>query len=394
MANDFEREFRPVRVETGGPTFEIPTDWLGWGDYIEVNFAADAHGDGPWKAFFLLARLDGDLSNRFVNFDEIRAHALDGCSSNFRISPAMADPRISLAGVPIPFVLRRGQNDVLAAIELHDFEATDVSDAAMLARTYFNYLSATFAYAFNLPLRFRALHVERSNEPAEYAVRLFMPWAEAEISPFGFEVPAGVASRLLLMYADGVMSNSQVYRFLCFFKVVDHVLRVGGPALRKIREKRFSKAPWLNFDDVLPEDPIARYDAALVSKTYCKAYERYSRTQLRNAVAHVLATDETFEPLDPVHESHYRAGADFPFHRPTSHSSRHREREIHVGAWCIGGRPIEGVLSEDAAKAITACRRERGPVRWVSAARATATNGTALVVESAPSAGFIATFAW
>jgi hypothetical protein len=68
---------------------------------------------------------------------------------------------------------------------------------------------------------------------------MFMPWPEAEITASGFEMPAGMAMRLLLMYADGATSNSHVYRFLCFFKVVDHVLRVGGPQLRAMREERF-----------------------------------------------------------------------------------------------------------------------------------------------------------
>jgi hypothetical protein len=53
---------------------------------------------------------------------------------------------------------------------------------------------------------------------------------------------------------------------------------------------------------------------AAVGSTYRKTYERYLNSQLRNAAAHVLATEDTFEPLDPEHAGHYRAvGSIFRF---------------------------------------------------------------------------------
>jgi len=63
----------------------------------------------------------------------------------------------------MPFILHRGDDDRLAAIELNGFEADNASRAMMMARTYFNILNAYFAFAFDVPLAFRALHVERAN---------------------------------------------------------------------------------------------------------------------------------------------------------------------------------------------------------------------------------------
>jgi len=50
-------------------------------------------------------------------------------------------------GLPVPFILHRGSNDMLAAIELCDYEAKDLNDAVMLGRTYFNYLNAMFIFS-------------------------------------------------------------------------------------------------------------------------------------------------------------------------------------------------------------------------------------------------------
>jgi len=161
-----------------------------------------------------------------------------------------------------------------------------------------------------VPLKYRLLHIASIDGKEEYSIRTYMPWPSGmPISNGGFEMPAGIASRLLLMYAEGVMSNSQAYRFLCFFKIVDHAFRVGGPNLRRFREENFPSCPWLDLNNVLPQEPIERFDKTAVGKTYLQTYDRYFKSDIRNSVAHVLATGDAFEPLDSEEAAHFRAAA-------------------------------------------------------------------------------------
>ena len=295
----------------GGEPFQIPADWLTWGDFIDLQIGVGAGGGSTaWSAWFQLVPLDADISNRNLDFDKVRARPVESGSSNFMLDATMLEPRMRLDGVPVPFILHRGNGDALAAVEIRDYEAKDLDEAVVLGRAYFNYLNAMFVYLFQVPLKFRLLHVARVDNAAEYAIRTYMPWPEGmSLGAYGFETPAGISSRLLLMYAEGVMSNSQAYRFLCFFKIVDHVIRVGGPGLRKYREEQFASAAWLDLNDILPRDPIERFDVEAVGKTYRQTYDRYFKSDIRNSVAHVLATSDAFEPLDPEEAAHFRAAA-------------------------------------------------------------------------------------
>jgi len=45
------------------------------------------------------------------------------------------------------------------------------------------------------------------------------------------------------------------------------------------------------------------------TKTYRQTYDRYFKSDIRNSVAHVLATDDSFEPLDPEEAACFRAAA-------------------------------------------------------------------------------------
>ena len=311
MTKIFQRTFEHAMIhpEAGVP-FNIPGDWLTWGDYVDLQVAAGTGSGDKWGAWFQLVLLDGDVSNRNVDIDRVRAHPVEDGSSNYVLDATMAEPRMRLEGVPVPFILHRGKDNILAAVEVRDYTASDLPEAIVLGRVYFNYLNAMFIHLFQLPLKYRLVHVARVENPEEYAMRNYMPWPEGmPIASFGFEAPAGIASRLLLMYAEAVMSYAQAYRFLCFFKIVDHVFRVGGPRLRKLREERFASAPWLDLNETLPEDPIKHFDKMAVGETYGKTYDRYFQSDIRNSVAHVLSTTEAFEPLDPEEASHFRAAA-------------------------------------------------------------------------------------
>jgi hypothetical protein len=308
----FKRTFVRATIHpTDGKSFEIPADWLTWGSHVDLQIGSGTGGSGnKWTAWFQLVLLDGDLSSRILDSDKVRAHPTDSGSSNFTLDAKMTEPRMRIDGVPVPFILHRGNNAVLAAVEVRDYDAEDLDEAVALGRAYFNYLNATFVFLFHLPLKYRISHIARVDNADEYDVRAYMPWPEGmPLGTLGFEMPAGIASRLVLTYAEGAMSNSQAYRFLCFFKIVDHVYRVGGPQLRKLREQRFASATWLDLNDVIPQDPFERFDKEAVGETYSKTYDRYFQSDIRNSVAHVLATDEAFEPLDPEEAAHYRAAA-------------------------------------------------------------------------------------
>lgn len=311
MTKIFKRAFvhATVHPEAGVP-FEIPGDWLTWGDFVDLQVGRGTGSGDRWSAWFQLVVLDGDVSNRNLDLDKVRARSVEDGSSNYAIDATLADPRVRIEGVPVPFILHRGKGNVLGAVEVRDYAATDLGEAIMLGRVYFNYLNAMFIYLFQLPLKYQLVHVARVDNLEEYVIRNYMPWPDGmPIASFGFEVPAGIASRLLLMYAEGVMSNSQAYRFLCFFKIADHLFRVGGPQLRRLREERFDSVAWVDLNDVLPQDPIERFDKEAVGETYSKTYDRYFQSDIRNSVAHVLSTNDAFEPLDPEEAGHFRAAA-------------------------------------------------------------------------------------
>lgn len=310
MTKSFKRTYSRAAIhpEAGVP-LEIPGEWFAWGDFVDLQVGAGV-GDGRWSAWFQLIRLDGDLSNRNFDLDSVRSRPVEDGTSNYTIDATVEKPRVRVEGVPVPVILHRGKENVLGAVEVRDYVATDLIEAAALGRAYFNYLNAMFIYLFRLPMKYRLMHVARVDQVEEYAIRTYMPWPDGlQLAPSTFETPAGITSRLLLTYAEGVLSNSQAYRFLCFFKIVDHVFRKGGPRLRMLRGERFQSVPWIELNGVLPQHPIERFDMEAVGKTYSKTYDRYVQSNIRNSVAHVLPTNEAFEPLDPEEASHFRAAA-------------------------------------------------------------------------------------
>jgi hypothetical protein len=146
----FERLFVPSIIQpNAGEAFQIPGDWLTWGDYLDLQIGVNTGGPGnKWSAWFQLISLDGDLASRDLTFDEVKARLSKDGSSNFTLDATMAEPRMSIDGLPVPFILHRGSNDMMAAIEVCDYEAKNLNDAVMLGRTYFNYLNAMFILNF------------------------------------------------------------------------------------------------------------------------------------------------------------------------------------------------------------------------------------------------------
>ncbi len=231
MTKIFERTFKRSTIQPNvAGSFQISADWLTWGDYVDIQIGAGDSGSGnKWSAWLQVVPLDGDLSGRELDLDKVKARSSEDGASNFTIDVRMAEPNMRIVGVPLPFVFHRGSNDVLGAIGIGEYAAKDLDDAVTLARAYISYLNAMFVFLFQVPLKYRLMHIMRVDNAAEYAIRTYMPWPEGmPLGNLGFEMPAGVASRLLLTYAQGVVSNSKVNRFLCFFKIVDHVFRLGG----------------------------------------------------------------------------------------------------------------------------------------------------------------------
>jgi len=296
-----------VPLEPGKP-FEIKADWWAWGHHVEIATNSDKTPPDAWSAFFKLTKLDGDQTARNVDLDSLSRFEVDNGASNFSINPDMKEPRIKLGDLPVIFVLKRAENDYLGGIELEHFSAPDPRAAIEIALTYFNYLSSFLTLLFQLPLRYSSVTVRAVDDPSWVGYRLYHPWAEAQISAFNVEVPAAsIVARLMTQYAEGVFANSRAYQFMCFYKLVDHILTRAG-ALRTIHD-RYPNTPWIELQDTLPEDPIKHFDIDLVGKRYTQARDRYRDTQLRNAVAHVLDNDTFFDPLDPVHASHYSAAS-------------------------------------------------------------------------------------
>jgi len=275
---------------------------------VDVHVPQPLEGQDHWTAFFKLAKLDGDLSTRNVKFDPLLDHDVSGGASNYTIDPAMTEPRMSIDGLPVVFVLRRGDDDQLAGIEIIEVVAGNYSNAINLATAYFNHLNSLLTFIFQLPLRYGSITVHLTDDRTKAYWRLYHPWADAQLQPFKLGIPgAPTISRFVFLYAEGVISNSRPYQFLCFFKIVDHILKRAA-ALRSVHDG-FPSATWIELQDLLPEDPVKFCDADLVGRKYTYARDRYEQTELRNAVAHILPTEKTFEPLDPVHASHYRAAA-------------------------------------------------------------------------------------
>lgn len=306
-----ERRFysQPVPIEPGKP-FKIEAGWWGWGHYVEFGpDQQEADSDREWVAFFKLVKMDGDLSGRHLDLDALARFEIGDAESNYAIDRGMKEPRIKIGELPVVFVLRRASDkDHLGGVEIHQIAAPSSKAAVELALAYFNYLSALMTMMFQIPLRHAALVVHPSELVAPLRYRVYHPWADWQFSAFNMTIPATpLIARLLTLYAEGVASNSHAYQFLCFYKIVDHVLDHAG-ALRLFHD-RYPSAPWVELQDVLPEDPIKFFDADLVGKKYTQARERYRTTELRNAIAHILPNGEYLDPLDPIHASHYSAAS-------------------------------------------------------------------------------------
>lgn len=309
VEENLERRYRsePLPPMEPNKQSKIEADWLGWGDFVTLAVAnEDDAPDAHWNAFFRLAKIDGDFSSTFVDFDKLLAGDLEDGTSNFTIDPSMKDPRLSITGIPVPFILKRSVDDHLGGIEIEAIKANNSYDALNLALAYFSLASAYLSLAINLPLRYKAARVRRADGTV-WRLRVYHPWPEAQLQSLSFQIPAiPVAGRLITMYAEGVNTNSAAYRFLCFYKVVDHIIHRAG-ALRTHWASNYPTATWHELNGTLPEKPIDRFDLDLVGKQYTEVRKRYMETELRNAVAHVINTEATFEPLDPEHASHYRA---------------------------------------------------------------------------------------
>jgi hypothetical protein len=90
---------------------------------------------------------------------------------------------------------------------------------------------------------------------------------------------------LLAAYSEGVVSASNVDQCICFLRVIDHVLTIGGPALRSLWVARHPRAQWIEFNATLPTDIRRRYDNKLVEVSYIDVLQRYSRQVSGNGFA-------------------------------------------------------------------------------------------------------------
>jgi len=293
------REDGKVSVEPG---------WWAWGQHVELYHDDDDQPcERAWVGFIRLANLDGDTSERNFELDSFLRGDIAGGTSNFIIDQSMKEPRISLGFNDAKYILHRGENDRLAAIELREIRASTAREAIEIVRVYFSQLSAFLIFALQLPLRYHSVCVHPSDESLPAISRVYSPWPDVRIQPASFRTDSlAIIFRLMLTYAEGVMSSSVAYQFFNFYKIVDHIITHGN-ALRNIQKERYQSASWTELNDKLPDEPTKYYDANLVGKKYTIARDRYRDSELRNAVGHILETESHFEPLDPVHAGHYRA---------------------------------------------------------------------------------------
>ena len=75
MKKIFKRSFVRTNIQpSGGQPFEIPADWLTWGDFVDLQVGAGLGGSGnKWTAWFQLVAFDGDVSSRHLEIDKGRA---------------------------------------------------------------------------------------------------------------------------------------------------------------------------------------------------------------------------------------------------------------------------------------------------------------------------------
>jgi hypothetical protein len=306
----FTRTFRargPLLV--ADDEMHLENDWWEWGQYVDLAQPDDQTVEREWTGFVRLKNLDGDASSRHIDLDGLTRGDPTGGSSNFQIDPQMKEPRISLGFTSVTYVLRRGESNQLGAIEIPGIRARTAREAMELARAHFNLLSVVLTFSLQLPLRESSVCVRPADAPNPAMWRVYHPWPNATLSPLQLQVLApSVTLRLLALYAEGVQSSSVAYRFLTFFKIVDHVLNRSG-ALRRFHNNKYAKSDWHELQGTLSSDPTQYYDMDLVGKRYTAARDRYRDSELRNSIGHVLSTDLHFEPLDPQEAAHYRAAS-------------------------------------------------------------------------------------
>lgn len=194
----------------------------------------------------------------------------------------------------------------LGKIQAEPFEAANRTDAERRAYRALLPSLSNWSVHLDVPLEIEVIETTelRTSNPG---IRVNTPFAEA---PFAVQSQApewdSEFAHYAALYREGLNSNSSVYRFLCFFKIIEGVrtrrARLGAAAAK--RGEHFSRpveavpespeafVPWLNaiFLVIHDWDPLALH-SIFVTEAIGKRFGQVIASQLqplRDEVAHAI----------------------------------------------------------------------------------------------------------
>jgi hypothetical protein len=110
---------------------------------------------------------------------------------------------------------------------------------------------------------------------------------------------------LLALYREGKTNRSNIYRLLCYYKILEGVIGRLRPRLKKAAQEQGIDIPMKK--EVVPEHPeLRRFDASVIGRPIGELYDKDLQHEYRNAAAHFLLTDgEPLNPSDYAHASQF-----------------------------------------------------------------------------------------
>lgn len=276
----FEKKY--VGPETGQLVVEVPEPhWTIWGRYSNFGMVADRVDPARFTNFRIIMRLaksDAFGSDALIELSlEVVSETGD---SFFDISKLGSTIQLSNGSNVVELNLINNKHNRLAGVSTEIINVAFQS-AIEMSRQIANYLSLAITVPSSIPCTIDRIFIASGDMQQRYW-RTLMPYPI-----FSFEslrlrsVPA--IDPFTSVYAEGIRARSPFYRFLCFFKIVEQIIKSGGHIAALATEYNVAR-PVLN--GMVPSDPFSNLTPQYVGKKYT-VLQSELQTRYRNVIAHL-----------------------------------------------------------------------------------------------------------
>jgi hypothetical protein len=248
-----------ISFATGRNAFGFPGEQQGivvvprfGGDKAHLNADGPKDSPGNYVVAFVLARLNSRNSQEH----EIKFAAYLKGDSHLAIAKPAVNTDLEQVqvlmsyGAPEGSFLFRGypnENGYLGKLVSDPFSAADRNEAERAATTAVGFLLSNLSAQLDIPLIIELIEVtELSNETRGVSfVAPFFPTPMAVKGAGTFDDPA--YKHAIALYREAVNSNTAMYRFLCFYKILE---------LSRKRRKRLGRKHKTSFKQLRPGEQV------------------------------------------------------------------------------------------------------------------------------------------